>query len=143
MKKVMLLLMFCITISGAFAQIQRKVVDTNNVRKTEKSDLGNDEASISKKKDQLKLVKELNLTREQKGKLREMRQENEAKRVAITNDASLTETQKQDQLKAVKRSGAVGLQGILNDTQKKKMKEVLKERKGGKGEAMMIEESNL
>jgi len=133
-------MVFCFFGFSTFAQIQRKVSDTNNVSGIGFNGLMNEDASFSKKKDQLKLVKELNLTREQKGKLKEMRQANEAKKAAIINDGSLTEAQKQAQLRAIKRSGAVDLQSILNETQKEKMKELRKERKGSNGDAMMIEE---
>lgn len=140
MEKAILLMVVCFAGFSTFAQIQRKVADTNRVTENRQSGVRNDQASISKKKDQLKMVKELKLTREQKGKLKEMRQANEAKRAAIMNDDSLTEAQKQAQLKAIQRAGAVDLQGILNETQKKKMKKLRKDRKDGNGDSMMKEE---
>jgi len=142
MKKAMIFMVFGFAGFSTFAQVQRKVADTNKIAGTEQKQnaMVNEPASFSKKKDKLKLVKALNLTREQKKKLKEMRQANEAKKVAILNDGSLTADQKQSQLKAIKRSAAVDLQGILNEAQKKKMKEMRKERKDGNGDEMMIEE---
>lgn len=140
MEKAILFMVVCFAGFSTFAQIQRKVADTNRVTENRQSGVRNDQASISKKKDQLKMVKELKLTREQKGKLKEMRQANEAKRAAIMNDDSLTEAQKQAQLKAIQCAGAVDLQGILNETQKKKMKKLRKDRKDGNGDSMMKEE---
>ena len=140
MEKAILFMVVCFAGFSTFAQIQRKVADTNRVTENRQSGVRNDQASISKKKDQLKMVKELKLTREQKGKLKEMRQANEAKRAAIMNDDSLTEAQKQAQLKAIQCAGAVDLQGILNETQKRKMKKLRKDRKDGNGDSMMKEE---
>ncbi len=140
MKKATVFLLFCFAGFSTFAQIQRKVTDTIKVTGTAPNAVVIDDASLSKKRAHLNLVKELNLTREQKGKLREMRQGKEVKRALILNDGSLTEDQKQAQLQAIKRSGAVDLQGILTATQKKKMKEMLKERKNGDNNAMMIDE---
>jgi len=142
MKKAMMFIVFCFAGFSTFAQIQRKVADTNKIAGTgqKQNAVVNDLASFSKKKDQLKMLKELNLTKEQKGKLKETRQANEAKRALILNDGSLTEDQKQAQLKAIKRSGALDLQGILNEEQKKKMKYMRKERKHVNDGEMMIEE---
>lgn len=140
MKKAILFMVVCFAGFSTFAQIQRKVADTNRVMGNRQNGVRNDQASFSKKKDQLKMMKELKLTREQKGKLKEMRQANEAKRAAIIKDAWLTEAQKQAQLKAIQRSGAVDLQGILNETQKRKVKELRKKRKDSNGDSMMNEE---
>jgi uncharacterized protein YlxW (UPF0749 family) len=141
MKKALLLIVVCFAGYSTFAQIERKkIADTNKIKGTGQNSEMDEQVAFSKKKDQLKLLKELNLTREQKGKLKEMRQANQSKRAAVMNDVSLTEAQRQAQLKALQLSGAVGLQGILNEAQKKKLKELRKERKNGNGGEMMLEE---
>ena len=140
MKKGIMFMLFCLTAISTFAQIQRKVADTNKIRGTGQDIESNDNASGFNKKEQLKLIKQLNLTRDQKGKLKEMRQANQARGAVIMNDASLTASQKQAQLKTIKRSGAIEMQGILNEAQKKKMKEMRKKRKDGDADVMLIEE---
>jgi len=141
MKKALFLILICFAGYSTFAQIQRKkVTDSSKIKSTGQNNEMDNAEGFSKKKDQLKIMKELNLTREQKGKLKELRQANQSKRAAVMNDASLTEDQKQTQLKAIQLSGAMGLQGILNEAQKKKMKEMRKEKKNGNGGEMMLEE---
>ncbi len=133
-------MIFCFGGYSLFAQIQRKVADTSKVKGTAQINELDDEILNSKKKGQLKQLKELNLTSEQKVKLKQMRQATDAKRTVIMNDVSLTTSQRQAQLKANNRSMAVEFHGVLNEEQKKKMKEMRKVRKNGIGAEMMFEE---
>ena len=75
-----------------------------------------------------KMIRELNMTREQKIKLNELRQSNKAKQEAISNDDKLTPEQKETRLRALKREQAGNMQTILNDEQKAKMKAMWQER---------------
>lgn len=83
-------------------------------------------------------MKELNMTDDQKAKMKEMKEANKAKKEAIINDSKLTEDQKKQQLKDLHKAGAKDMQGVLTDEQKAKMKEMKAkrkgERKGKKGE---------
>jgi organic radical activating enzyme len=69
------------------------------------------------------MMKALNLTEEQKAKLKEMNAGNKEKKQAILNDSKLTEEQKKEQLKAIKKEQAKSMQTVLTDEQKTKMKE--------------------
>jgi hypothetical protein len=68
------------------------------------------------------MMRELNLTREQRSKIKEVRQSNMAKKDAITNDDKLTPEQKDVQLRELKRAQAQSTMMILNDEQKTKLK---------------------
>jgi len=68
------------------------------------------------------MLRELNLTKEQRVKFKEMRQANMAKRDEINNNDSLTQEQKDAKLRELKRTQAQSTMTILNDEQKEKMK---------------------
>ncbi len=102
-----------IGIDSANAQVERKAANTDSINSLSKKEEKVNQSGFSKNTDKVKVLKELNLTREQKGKLKEIRLANQTKRDVIINDPALTEAQKQDQLKAIKRSTANDLQGIL------------------------------
>lgn len=74
------------------------------------------------KHDRRKMMSELNLTSDQKTKLKEMRMANKQKKDAIMNNSSLSETQKREQLKDLHKEHAKGLENVLTDDQKAKMK---------------------
>ena len=71
----------------------------------------------------------MNLTREQKGKIKEIHQANKSNRDQIMNDATLSEDQKQEKLKAGKRANGNNLQEVLTDEQKAKLKTMRSEKK--------------
>ncbi|MBC7889347.1 MAG: hypothetical protein H7Z13_15830 [Ferruginibacter sp.] len=131
MKKVLLFFAVVLIGSGSFAQVQRKVSAATNADSS--ASLNNEMypmENAATKTERLKVLKELNLTKDQKGKLKEMQQVNKSRREAIMNDEGLTEVQKQDKIKEIKRAGALGLQEILTDEQKEKMKAMRKAKKG-------------
>lgn len=68
------------------------------------------------------IIQQLNLSREQMLKLREIRQANLAKREAVNNNDQLTPEQKQTQLTALKKEQAQNIQAILTEEQKTKMR---------------------
>lgn len=84
------------------------------------------------KHDRRKMMSELNLTSDQKTKLKEMRMANKQKRDAIMNNSSLSETQKREQLKDLHKEHAKGLDTVLTDDQKAKMKSMKEQRKNDK-----------
>ena len=68
------------------------------------------------------LLKELNLTREQKIKLKDIRQANMAKKEAIENNSQLSDPEKKTQLRGLQKEQAQNIQAILTDEQKEKFK---------------------
>jgi Spy/CpxP family protein refolding chaperone len=89
-----MLAVFAFLYYAAPAQVQRKRADSGKI-KTElsKSEM-NGQENFAPKSQKLKMVKELNLTKEQKGRLKELRQTNQAKRDLIESDTSLSENEK-------------------------------------------------
>ena len=115
MKKILFVLMLSIFASAGFAQVQR-----NQVKKP---------ITDSSQKAKVK-IKELNLSKEQRGKLKEMKQENKAAKDQVENDATLSDKQKKQQLRALKRQNAEKMNTILTDDQKAKLKEMRGNRRG-------------
>lgn len=107
--------MLSIFTSAGFAQVQR-----NQVKKS---------VTDSSQKAKVK-IKELNLSKDQMGKLKEMKQENKASKDQIENDATLSVKQKKQQLRELKRQHAEKMNTILTDDQKVKLKEMRGNRKG-------------
>lgn len=70
------------------------------------------------------MMKQLNLSEEQKIKFKEMKAANKEKREAIRNNSKLTEAQRREQMKALKDQQKSNLEAMLNDEQKAKMKEM-------------------
>ena len=77
------------------------------------------------------MLKELDLTKEQKIKLKDIRQANMAKKEAIENNSQLSEQEKKTQLRSLQKEQAKNVQAILTEEQKEKFKakrqEVMKE----------------
>ena len=85
---------------------------------------GSNKMDRSEKKD---MLKELDLTKEQKIKLKEIRQENKSKKEMIENDSRLSETEKKSRLHALQKEQAQKIQAILTDEQKEKLKAMRQE----------------
>jgi Spy/CpxP family protein refolding chaperone len=68
------------------------------------------------------LLKELDLTKEQKSKLKEIRQSGKAKKEAVENNDQLSESEKKTKLKELQKEQAQNIQAILTDEQKEKLK---------------------
>ena len=73
------------------------------------------------------MIRELNLNREQKLKLKEFREQNHVKIYAITTDSTLSPDQKAAKLKELKRDQARNMQSILDPEQQVKMKAMQQE----------------
>lgn len=99
------------------AQIERAPV----VGKTDtiKFTASNEKKNKQSQKDRLE---ELDLTKEQKGKLKEIRQSGKAAKDAIESNAQLSEQEKKKQLRNLKMEQAQKVQGILTEEQKAKFK---------------------
>lgn len=68
-------------------------------------------------------LKDLDLTREQQGKLKEIRQSSQAAKQAIENNTQLTDAEKKKQLRALQKDQAQKIQSILTEEQKVKFRE--------------------
>lgn len=75
--------------------------------------------SISGKKD---LVKDLDLSKEQKIKLKEIRQAGKTRKEAIENNSQLTEPEKKKQLREQQKEQARAIQAILTGEQKERFR---------------------
>jgi len=128
MKKTAFFLTFSFISILSLAQVQR-VVTPKPVDSTARSN--GTMAEKNNPGDRKQMLRELNLTKEQRGKLKEIRQANMAKKDEINNNDSLTQDQKDAKLRELKRSAAQSTMGILTDEQKAKAKAI--RQKQGKG----------
>ena len=71
---------------------------------------------------------ELNLTQDQKEKMKKLREDNMQKTDAIKNNSSLTDEQKGDQMKSLRQEQKKSMDAILTNEQKTKMKQLREER---------------
>lgn len=134
MKKLISIIVFSFIVALSFAQVQRKAAAAG---KSDSAIVATDKKKLSRG-EKMKVAKELDLNKEQKSKLKEIRQSAKAKKDAIENDDKLSAAEKQVKLKALQREQAKSTMTILNDEQKEKMKEM---RKNKKGKQMMEEEN--
>ena len=67
-------------------------------------------------------LKDLHLTKEQKGKLKEIRQSNQAAKAAIENNPGLSDEEKKKQIHTLQKDQQQKVQAILTEEQKAKFK---------------------
>ncbi len=118
MKKIGIFLTLFFISFFSFSQVQRAATPSkqSDAAATQPGD------NNPEKMNRRKMMRELNLTKEQRSKLKEIRQSNMSKKDAITNDDKLTDEQKEAKLRELKRGQAQSTMTILNDEQKAKMK---------------------
>lgn len=116
MKKIFFIVLICFVSLGSFAQIQRKVTKDTTV------------AAFEQKANKKRQKAELNLTKEQRGKMKEMAQANKAAKADIENDATLTNEQKAEKLRAIKKGSAQTMQTILTPEQIQKWMQMRKQK---------------
>jgi Spy/CpxP family protein refolding chaperone len=75
------------------------------------------------------MMNELNLTREQRVKMKEIRQSGMARQEAVSNDNKLTPVQKEDKLRELKREQARDMQSVLTDEQKAKLRNLQQQKR--------------
>ena len=116
MKYLFIILAFLLGNLSLSAQIERAaVVPKDTIPFT----ASNEKKNKQTQKDRLE---ELDLTKEQKAKLKEIRQSGKAVKDAIENNTALSETEKKKQLRNLKMEQAQKVQGILTEEQKAKFK---------------------
>ncbi len=132
MKKIFFALLTTTIFFTANAQVQRKktaLPADSTVNTSAKSSGGKKE-----------MFKELNLTKEQRVKLKELRQDGKAKMDEVQNDSKLSDADKQLKVKALKAEQLKITMALLNEEQKEKLKQQRKQKKGQKDDDTMMEE---
>ena len=97
------------------AQIQRDVVAKVDTISFSSSDKNKNDKMSRKER-----FKELDLTREQKVKMKEIMQSGKASKDAIENNAQLSEPEKKKQLRELQKKQLLKIQSILTEEQKAK-----------------------
>ncbi len=100
------------------AQIERKAV----VVKTDSAQAATVSDNKADKQTRKERFKELDLTKEQKGKLKEIMQSGKSSKEAIESNAQLSEADKKKQLRELQKAQAQKIQAILTPEQREKFK---------------------
>ena len=117
MKIPLIAFIFSLVTVSASAQIERKpvVVKTDSAQTT----TNNNKADKQSRKDRFR---ELDLTREQKGKMREITQTNKSAKEAIENNTQLSDQDKKKQMRELQKAQMQKIQAILTPEQLEKFK---------------------
>ena len=121
MKKTTVVLILNLMALLSFAQVQRqatpKALDSTY-------HAGETRPGKNNRGARKQMMLDLNLTKEQRGKFKEIRQSNMAKREEINNNDSLTQEQKDARLRELKKQQQQSTMSILNDEQKAKARDI-------------------
>lgn len=117
MKITCIVLSLSLTALSASAQIERKPV----IIKTDSAQTTTNDTQVDKQS-RKERFRELNLTREQKGKMKEIVQANKAAKEAIENNTQLSDQDKKKQLRELQKGQAQKVQAILTPEQLEKFK---------------------
>ncbi len=135
MKKISILLLAVINVSLSFAQVQRTKPAIKQSSDSLSATIETKQTGKLKKRE---MMRELNLTKEQKGKLKEIKQANKEKTEEVLNNDKLTQKEKDARLKTLHQQQAEKTLTVLNDEQKAKIKKMRTEkRKNKKGDTEM------
>lgn len=135
MKKITLVLLFICSISAGFAQVKRAKPAPAAKAQDSAAAVINTPASANKKE----MMRELNLSKEQKIKLKAIKQEQKAKIDEVKNDPKLSADEQKAKLKALRMEQLKQTMAVLNDEQKARFKELRKQNKHGDEDALMEE----
>ena len=128
MKKIGVMMAFVFLAALSFAQVQRN--KTSNLAKTDSTVTGTEKRKATGM-DKKQMMRELDLSREQKIKFKELRQSMKQKKEAIENDDKLSGPEKEAKLKELRQEQAKNTMSILTPEQKVKMLKMRKDKKGG------------
>ena len=120
MKITWFVLFLFLTALTATAQVERKPV----VVKTDTSQATANDPQVDKQS-RKERFKELNLTREQKSKLKEIMQANKAAKEAIENNTQLSDQDKKKQLRELQKAQMQKIQAILTPEQQEQFRKQL------------------
>ena len=118
MKISIIALVLSLVTLSASAQIERKPVVAAKSDSTQTATTDNKVDKQSRKE----RMKELDLTREQKGKMKEIMRANKAAKDAIENNTRLSEADRKKQMRELQKSMAQKIQAILTPEQMEKFK---------------------
>ncbi len=127
MKKLLSLIALSLIVSLSFAQVQRQ---KKQVDKTDSSGTGavqKEDAGPNRKE----MMKELNLTKEQRSKIKEFRQAAQSKKAAIESDDTLKPEEKLAKLKDLRKELQKNTMSVLSKEQKMKLLQMRSDKKGG------------
>lgn len=116
MKKIMLALLSLIISLAGFSQVKK---DRSKMSDSTKQSI----KEVMKTKKGKKMA-ELNLSREQKKQVKEIKQNDDAAKNAILNDAALSEEQKKEKLKELRKARQEKIKTMLTPEQKEKLKNI-------------------
>jgi Spy/CpxP family protein refolding chaperone len=133
MKKICSVITFVFLAACSFAQVQRNKATTL----TRPDSTG----TVAEKRkgngmDKKQMMKDLDLSREQKIKFKELRQSMKEKKEAIESDDKLSGPEKEAKLKELRKEQAKNTMSILTPEQKVKMLKMRKDKKGGEMDEM-------
>ena len=132
MKKWSIALLMGLITLGSIAQVQRNVAPKKDSAEIAMpGETMNGENEQSKKEIKKRMIRSLNLTKEQRQKFKEIHQANKEKKESISSNDQLNESQKKDQLKELHKETAGNINNILSQEQRDKMKTMQKEKNGG------------
>ncbi|MBK8787638.1 MAG: hypothetical protein IPO01_06445 [Chitinophagaceae bacterium] len=120
MKITWFVLFLFLTALTATAQVERKPV----VVKTDASQATANDPQVDKQS-RKERFKELDLTREQKSKLKEIMQANKAAKEAIENNTQLSDQDKKKQLRELQKAQMQKIQAILTPEQQEQFRKQL------------------
>ncbi|MEP6677366.1 MAG: hypothetical protein ABJA78_19555 [Ferruginibacter sp.] len=128
MKKIVLFtgMMVALT-SMSFSQIQRKAAKLS-------TDSASMQAPDNQQAGRKEMMRELNLSRQQKVKLKEAMQDMKAKKQAVDADTTLNASARQQKMRELKKMQLEKMNSILNEEQKEKLKQMRLNKKTGKKE---------
>ncbi len=118
MKKIICIGMFILFNDTSFAQIQR------NVEKQKIDSATKGTSSVIENDSRKEILKELDLGKEQKVTLKEINQSMKVSKEAIENNKELSDGQKKEKLKALKKEQMTKIQSVLTEEQKIKFREL-------------------
>jgi Spy/CpxP family protein refolding chaperone len=121
-KSIIVLFTFIAFVSNSIGQVSRK----ENPSQATESNAG----QKAKKK---QMMKDLDLTKEQRGQMKEFHKSIKEKKETINNDPSLTEVQKKEKMKDLHKEQKEKMNTILTPEQKEKLKKERKNAKVGAG----------
>jgi hypothetical protein len=127
MKRIIAVTVLSLAFSLSFAQVQRQKKEVDKSDSSANTTAQKQDAGMDRKE----MMRDLDLTKEQKGKLKEIRQAGKAKKEAIENDEKLSADEKQAKLKDLKKEQAKSTMSILSREQKLKLLKMRQEKKGG------------
>jgi len=119
MKISLLAFVFSLVALSAWAQIERKPVIAAKADSAQTTTTAKNKVDKQSRKERMK---ELNLTREQKGKMKEIMQSGKTSKNAIENNAQLSDQEKKKQLRELQKEQAFKVQAILTPEQREKFK---------------------